>query len=234
MSTVREQMGPWIDVLPQATIEQAEETMSKVDHLIKQGVSVCPPQDNVFRAFQLTPPESIRCVICGQDPYPTIGHAMGLSFSVEPSVRPLPRSLKNIFKELNDDLGLPIPDSGDLTKWAAQGVLLLNTVLTVEAGSANSHKNIGWKPFTTEVLKAVSDLPQPIVFIQWGKPAIEMTPAGAEARQDRFFVRSTHPSPLSASRPAKGLQPFLGSRPFSTTNSALIQMGQAPIDWALA
>mgnify|MGYP002230848336 FL=1 len=172
-------------------------------------------------------------MLVGQDPYPTIGHAMGLAFSVRRDVKPFPRSLQNIFKELRNDLGLPLPETGDLSAWAQQGGLLLNTSLTVEAGKANSHWDIGWGPFTRRALDYVAGLPQPLVFLQWGMQAVKTTPSAALDRTDRVFIRSTHPSPLAANRASKELSAFMGSHPFSRTNEALHRMGQEPVDWRL-
>lgn len=194
-----------------------------------------PLAGNWFKALELTPYDKVKCVILGQDPYPTPGHAMGLAFSVLPHVRPLPRSLANIFREYVDDLGYPTPRTGDLTPWAQEGVLLLNTVLTVEAGSPNSHAGIGWEKLTYEILRSLAerttrniqenvgrvherDSP---VFVLWGKSAQEYKGALRGAP----MVCSAHPSPLSASRG------FFGSRPFSRVNEYLGK--ERAINWRL-
>ena len=177
------------------------------------------PVSDWFRALRLTPFEEVKCVILGQDPYPTPGHAMGLAFSVFPHVSPLPRSLKNIFREYQDDLGYPAPRNGDLTSWAKEGVLLLNTCLTVEAGKANSHVGLGWEKLTYEVVRSLGEK-RDVVFVLWGKTAQEYSAACGGCH----IISSVHPSPLSAN---KG---FLGSRPFSRVNRYL---GDRAINWRL-
>lgn len=195
----------------------------------RQQHTVYPPPEQCFAALQQTPLEAVRVVILGQDPYHGPGQAHGLAFSVPPGV-PLPPSLRNIFKELNSDLPLPdgaaaapVPASGCLTGWARQGVLLLNTVLTVRAGAAASHKNQGWERFTDAVLEAVARRPSPAVFVLWGGPA-QKKAALLEGTQHPILC-AAHPSPLSA------WNGFLGSRPFSKVNAALASLGQPPIDW---
>ena len=193
--------------------------------------TVYPPRADWFAAFRLTPPERVRVVLLGQDPYHEPGQAMGLAFSVREGVR-LPPSLRNVYKELEADLGRPAPETGDLTAWAEQGVLLLNTVLTVAAGRANSHKRLGWQAFTREVIAAAARLPQPVAFLLWGAPAqrafAEAAGAGPAGPQSgpRLILSAPHPSPLSAYRG------FFGSRPFSQVNSFLCARGEAPICWA--
>lgn len=179
-----------------------------------------PAPGAIFRALALTPPGRVRAVILGQDPYPTKGVATGLAFSV-PAGAPLPRSLANVFRELRDDLG-PLRTSGDLTDWADQGVLLLNTALTVPVGEANGHARIGWRRLAEEVLARVAR--RPTAFLLWGQPAQAIASPHLDARH--LAVRSAHPSPLSASRG------FFGSRPFSRVNAWLERRGEAPIDWA--
>ena len=181
---------------------------------------VLPPPAQVFAALTACPPDDTRVIILGQDPYPTPGHAHGLAFSVEPDVRPLPRSLKNIYAELQSDLGAA-PQDGDLRFWAAQGVLLLNTALTVEAGQPGSHAKLGWSRLTEQVLATLSDRPR--AFVLWGAHAqsFEKHITGP----DHFILRSAHPSPLSARRG------FFGSRPFSRVNEWLMDKGQTPINW---
>ena len=187
--------------------------------------TVYPPAELLFSAFSLTPPEAVRVVILGQDPYHEPGQAHGLAFSVQRGT-PLPPSLRNIDKELADDLGISPAAHGDLTAWAKQGVFLLNTVLTVEAGKANSHRDLGWQDFTDAVVSRLSDLPQPIAFVLWGAQAQKKAAAAAASAYPRLILRSAHPSPLSSYRG------FFGSRPFSQINAFLEQNGERPIDWA--
>jgi uracil-DNA glycosylase len=184
---------------------------------------IFPADDEVFNALKLTPLADIRVFILGQDPYPTAGHAHGLAFSVQPTVKPLPASLRNIVKELAGDLGHAAPANGSLIPWATQGVLLLNTVLTVREGQANSHKGRGWETFTDAVIRAVSRKTQHTVFILWGKPAQKKEVLIDAARHT--ILKSAHPSPLSASTG------FFGSRPFSQANAALAANGRGEIDW---
>ena len=187
--------------------------------------TVYPPQEALFSAFALTPPERVRVVILGQDPYHEPGQAHGLAFSVRRGT-PLPPSLRNIDRELADDLGVPPAAHGDLTAWAKQGVFLLNTVLTVEAGRANSHRDFGWQGFTDAVVSRLADLPQPIAFVLWGAQAQKKAAAAASSAHPRLVLCSAHPSPLSSYRG------FFGSRPFSQINAFLEQHGERPIDWA--
>lgn len=189
-----------------------------------EGRKTLPPAQNIFRAFE-RPLANVKVLIIGQDPYPTPGHAMGMSFSVHRDVRPLPRSLQNIYKELNTDLGLAAPTHGDLTAWADQGVMLLNRVLSVEAGQAGSHRNLGWEQITTCAIEALVARQQPLVGLLWGNDARR---TGAILRNAGYpTVESAHPSPLSASRG------FFGSRPFSRVNEHLTQQGATPINWEL-
>ncbi|MBR4956848.1 MAG: uracil-DNA glycosylase [Lentisphaeria bacterium] len=181
---------------------------------------VFPPQPELFTAFRLTPPEKVKVLILGQDPYHGPGQAHGLAFSVPDGV-PQPPSLRNICKELADDLNIAPPLSGNLSSWAEQGVLLLNAVLTVRAHAAASHKKQGWEEFTDGVIKAVDALPQPLVFVLWGNPAAEKQKLISRHR----CIVSAHPSPLSAYRG------FFGSRPFSRINAILEEAGCAAIDW---
>ena len=189
---------------------------------------VYPPEADVFSAFALTPPERVRCVILGQDTYHEPEQAHGLAFSVRPGV-PLPRSLRNIYKEREADLGLPPAQTGCLIPWARAGVLLINTVLTVDAGQANSHAKFGWQTFTDAVFRILWQLPQPVAFVLWGKQAqIKLERAiDAPAGGPRLVHTSAHPSPLSAKRG------FFGSRPFSQVDAFLRENGAVPIGWAL-
>ncbi|KHG34600.1 uracil-DNA glycosylase [Sulfurospirillum sp. MES] len=191
----------------------------------KKRFTIYPSGANIFAAFDHTPFDKVKVVILGQDPYHGIHQAHGLSFSVQEGV-PHPPSLQNIFKELHDDLGCPIPQNGTLSAWANQGVFLLNTVLTVRAGEANSHRGQGWEIFTDEVIKRLSAQKEHLVFILWGSPA------GAKASlidaKKHLILRSVHPSPLSSYRG------FFGSKPFSKSNDYLIQTRQQPIQWCLS
>ncbi len=186
--------------------------------------TVYPPSDEIFTAFHLTPIENVKVVILGQDPYHEPGQAHGLSFSVKAGVE-LPPSLQNIYQELHDDIGCSIPKTGDLTKWAKQGVLMLNTLLTVRAHRAFSHQGIGWEQFTDAAIKALDRQDRPIVFILWGRPAQQKKALITNPK--RLVIESPHPSPLSAYRG------FFGSRPFSRTNTYLEANGQTPIDWQI-
>ena len=188
------------------------------------GHGYLPAGENVLRAFTF-PFDEVRVLIVGQDPYPTPGHAVGLSFSVAPDVRPVPRSLQNIYRELRDDLGVTPPAHGDLTAWARQGVLLLNRVLTVRPGAPASHRGKGWEEVTQCAIEALAARGGPLVAILWGRDAQSLTPMLAAA--DVPIIASAHPSPLSASAG------FFGSRPFSRANEALAAQGQTGIDWDL-
>ena len=183
-----------------------------------------PPQADLFTALRLTPPESVRCVILGQDPYHEPGQAHGLAFSVQKGVK-IPPSLRNIYAELESDLGCYTPNHGCLTSWAEHGVLLLNNVLTVYQGKANSHKKWGWQKFTAGILAAVQTLPQPVAYLLWGRDAQQKTKKLPESDAPRFVLATAHPSPLSATRG------FLGSRPFSQVNRFLVSAGDDPIPW---
>ena len=185
--------------------------------------TVYPPREDLFAALAMTPPERLKAVILGQDPYHEPGQAHGLAFSVRKGV-PLPPSLKNIYTELAADVGVTRPD-GDLTHWAREGVLLLNTVLTVRQGAANSHKNLGWQAFTDHVLAAVGRLPRPVAFVLWGGQAQKKAALAADSEYPRLVLQAPHPSPLSVYRG------FYGSRPFSQINAFLEQHGEAPISW---
>ncbi len=191
---------------------------------IAAGRGYLPAGENVLRAFTF-PFDKVRVLIVGQDPYPTPGHAVGLSFSVAPDVRPLPRSLENIFKEYASDLGLPAPENGDLTPWAQRGVVMLNRVLTVQPGNAASHRGKGWEAVTECAIRALVDRGRPMVAILWGRDASTLKPM--LTGKDCLSIESPHPSPLSASRG------FFGSRPFSRANELLAQLGAEPIDWQL-
>ncbi len=185
---------------------------------------IFPPANDIFNAFHLTPLSEVKVVIIGQDPYHNVGQAHGLCFSVKPDVD-IPPSLVNIYKELNSDLGCQIPNNGYLIKWAKQGVLMLNTVLTVRAHMANSHRGKGWEEFTDAAICALNKQDRPIVFILWGRPA-QMKEKMLN-NPNHLILKAPHPSPLSA------YNGFFGSKPFSQTNKFLEQHGVSPIDWQI-
>lgn len=192
------------------------------------GRRYLPASHNILRAFTI-PFNSIKVLIVGQDPYPTEGHPVGLSFSVSPDVHPLPKSLINIYKELESDCGIAKPENGDLTAWTQQGVMLLNRCLTVQTGLPNSHQGKGWEVITEQAIRALNartdsaGKPKPLVAILWGRNAQSLEPLLTHAT----IIKSAHPSPLSASRG------FFGSKPFSRANAALLAQGATPVDWAL-
>ena len=188
------------------------------------STQIFPPADDIFNAFHLTPLSQVKVVILGQDPYLNVGQAHGLCFSVRPEVD-IPPSLVNIYKELQDDLGCRIPNNGYLVKWASQGVLMLNTVLTVRAHMANSHRGKGWEEFTDAAIAALNKQDRPIVFILWGRPA--QTKARMLNNPNHLILKAPHPSPLSA------YNGFFGSKPFSQTNRFLEEHGVTPIDWQI-
>ncbi|QTZ95249.1 uracil-DNA glycosylase [Streptomyces auratus] len=189
---------------------------------IAAGRSYLPAGNNVLRAFQ-QPFDEVRVLIVGQDPYPTPGHAVGLSFSVAPEVRPLPPSLENIFRELHSDLGLPHPSNGDLTPWTHQGVLLLNRALTTAPRKPAAHRGKGWEEVTEQAIRALVARGRPLVSVLWGRDARNLRPLLG----DLPAVESSHPSPMSADRG------FFGSRPFSRVNDLLARQGAQPVDWRL-
>ena len=186
---------------------------------------IYPPADDIFNALHLTPLKEVKVVILGQDPYHNEHQAHGLSFSVLPDQREIPPSLQNIYKELHDDLGCYIPDNGYLEKWARQGVLMLNTVLTVRAHQANSHQGHGWEQFTDAAIRVLNEQDRPMVFILWGRPA--QAKKAMLNNPKHMILEAPHPSPLSAYRG------FFGSRPFSKTNDFLREHGLEPIDWQI-
>lgn len=211
----------WAGVL--APVEDAIAGMgSFLRQEVAAGRTYLPAGAQILRAFE-RPLSGVRVLLVGQDPYPTPGHAVGLSFSVAPGVRPLPRSLVNVFKELADDLGVGPPSTGDLTPWADQGVLLLNRVLTVAPGAAGSHRGRGWESVTECAIEALARRDGPMAAILWGRDAQGLKPVLGDVP----WVESPHPSPLSASRG------FFGSRPFSRVNDLLVRQGGCPVDWRL-
>lgn len=271
----QESIDAWFALVSERAKATAQRLLLEVDDLRREE-TIYPPQGDILNALAYVAPGDVRVVILGQDPYHGPGQAMGLSFSV-PNGEKLPPSLRNIYKEMASDLGCNMPVSGDLSAWAQQGVLLLNTTLTVREHEANSHSKLGWQVVTTAIVEACMRLPQPVVFLAWGRPAIKLIEsakarvskdaleggdcvgvAGAcagvasaggsasdavadesgssagDALSRKFILKSTHPSPLSASRAAGDLPAFLGSRPFSRANDLLRECGVEPIDWALA
>ena len=216
--------GKWADALKE---EFRKPYYTDLYKFIKEEYSshvVYPPSEDIFNALHLTDLKDIKVVILGQDPYHEPGQAHGLCFSVRPEVD-IPPSLVNIYKELHDDLGCRIPDNGCLTSWAEQGVLLLNTVLTVRAHQANSHRNHGWEQFTDAILQAVNAQDRPIVYMLWGSPAQSKAPM--LTNPGHLILRAPHPSPLSAYRG------FFGCRHFSQCNRFLRDHGVDPIDWQI-
>ncbi|WP_443656941.1 uracil-DNA glycosylase [Ellagibacter isourolithinifaciens] len=270
----QESIDAWFALVPEQAKATARRLLLEVDNLRREEV-IYPPQGDILNALAYVAPEDVRAVILGQDPYHGPGQAMGLSFSV-PNGEKLPPSLRNIYREMVSDLGCNMPVSGDLSAWTQQGVLLLNTTLTVREHEANSHSKLGWQVVTTAIVEACMRLPQPVVFLAWGRPAIKViesaksrvskgafeggacagaadsgaddhassgtAPAVADssgslaggALSCKFILKSTHPSPLSASRAAGDLPAFLGSRPFSRANDLLKECGVELIDWSLA
>ncbi|HET6573048.1 MAG TPA: uracil-DNA glycosylase [Fimbriiglobus sp.] len=215
---------PWAKVL---TAEFGKPYFAELMRFVgkeRAEYEILPPEPDVYNAFQYTPLDQVRVVILGQDPYPTPGHAHGLCFSVRPGVA-LPGSLRNIYKELHSDLGIPPAKHGYLAAWAKRGVFLLNTVLTVRAGKPASHAKKGWETFTDAALQAVNELPRPVVFVLWGAHAQKK--AGLIDTKRHVILASAHPSPLSASNG------FFGSKPFSKANDALAAAGEPTIDWRL-
>ncbi len=227
-------MTKWSELLSQESLHQAKRLVRLVDEEKSKGSHIFPPRNDIFKALTLTPPDQVSVVIIGQDPYFHEGRANGLAFSVNQGV-PLPPSLRNIFKELHNDIGCPVPQSGDLTPWAKQGVLLLNTSLTVEEGKPNSHSKWGWQSFVLEVCKVCVELPQPVVFLLWGGYARAFL-AGLQISDsnNKCAIFSSHPSPLGATKGNEAVPAFIGSWPFSKANAFLTRMGATPINWRIS
>jgi len=211
---------------------KAQALADRLDERRRGGAIVCPPPDQVFAALRATPLGEVRAVILGQDPYPTPGDAHGFAFSV-PVSRPVPRSLKFIFDAYSADLGLPRPASGDLTRWSRRGVLLLNCIFTVESGSSNAHRHLGWEELAREVIALIDRTQQDVLFLLWGRNAEAL---GRSIDRTRHVVVVTaHPSPLARGRTPKGApHPFVAARPFASGNEALRSRGLAGIDWDLS
>lgn len=225
--------GLWADVLSDGVLATGRRLAERAFVERSAGKVIYPAQEDIFRVLEVTAPERVKVVIVGQDPYHGAGQANGLAFSVNPGVR-LPPSLRNIFNELVEDIGCSYPGNGDLTAWAEQGVLLLNTSLTVEEGSPNSHTDWGWHEFTQAVFRAALELPQPLVFLLWGKNAQAfVSELDFENYPNKKVLMSTHPSPFSARRACGNISAFWGSRPFSKTNKFLDDMGSEVINWKL-
>ena len=215
----------WLDAIQP---EFSKPYYKELFEFVKQEYSntvVYPPADDIFNAFHFTPLSKVKVLILGQDPYHNVHQAHGLCFSVLPDQPEIPPSLLNIYKEINDDIGCEIPNNGYLKKWADQGVLMLNTVLTVRAHQANSHKGMGWEKFTDAVIQAVNEQDRPIVYLLWGKPAQSKIPMLNNPKH--LILKAPHPSPLSAFRG------FFGCKHFSQTNNFLIENGLEPIDWQI-
>ena len=215
----------WLDAIQP---EFSKPYYKELFEFVKQEYSntvVYPPADDIFNAFHFTPLSKVKVLILGQDPYHNVHQAHGLCFSVLPDQPEIPPSLQNIYKEINDDIWCEIPNNGYLKKWADQGVLMLNTVLTVRAHQANSHKGMGWEKFTDAVIQAVNEQDRPIVYLLWGKPAQSKIPMLNNPKH--LILKAPHPSPLSAFRG------FFGCKHFSQTNNFLIENGLEPIDWQI-
>ncbi|WP_434088309.1 uracil-DNA glycosylase [Desemzia incerta] len=214
----------WAPILKEASETASYQQLREFLKKEYQTETIYPEKENIWQAFEWTPYNKVKAVILGQDPYIRENQAHGLSFSVKPGVK-VPPSLKNIYKELESDLGYPPVDHGYLKSWAEEGVLLLNTVLTVREGLSHSHKGKGWEALTDFVIQKLNEREEPIVFILWGNPSIKKRTLIDETKH--IVLTSPHPSPLSARRG------FFGTKPFSKTNEALIQSGQEPINWKL-
>lgn len=217
-------MNDWLEAVPFFASSRYYQIRDFLKAERKAGKSILPAESDVFNALKYTPLERVKVVILGQDPYPNKHHAHGLAFSIPPGEPDIPKSLKNILKELETDTGISAP-GGTLIPWAKQGVLLLNRILTVEEGKSNSHKGIGWEDLTEDIMRVVSNRKEHVAFILWGR----------QAQRSKKFIdvtkhmvhESPHPSPLSAYRG------FFDSKPFSTVNSFLVEKGMEPVDWRL-
>lgn len=217
--------GSWASVLADETAKPYFNELIEFVNYERENSTVFPPEEDVFKALELTPYEQVRVVLLGQDPYHDEGQAHGLCFSVQHGVKP-PASLANIFKELEADLGHTPPGHGNLTRWAEQGVLMLNTVLTVRAHTPGSHKNKGWEKFTDAVIKTLSERDDPMVFALWGDFAKKK--ASLIDKEKHRVLLGPHPSPIAGKGPR-----FLGSRPFTAINEALAELGCPEVDWNL-
>ena len=219
-----EELGAWQALLQEEFEKPYWQTLSERVDTAYAASAVYPPREALFAAFRLTPPEAVRAVILGQDPYHEPGQANGLAFSVNPGVK-LPPSLRNIYQELESDLGISPAKDGDLSAWARQGVLLLNTVLTVRAGQANSHKGKGWEQFTDDVIRLLDQREEPVVFLLWGNNA--KAKKALIQHPQHLVLTAAHPSPLSA------YHGFFGCKHFSKANAFLREHGLPEIDWSI-
>lgn len=240
-------MSKWQEIINKDALNVGYSLANYAQQERDEGRRICPPQDQIFRALELTPPENVKVCIVGQDPYHTKDVANGLAFSVA-SEKPFPPSLANIFRELQNDLNISYPTDGDLVPWASKGVLLLNSSLTVYEGLPNSHSNWGWQKFTEAILQSSYNLPQPVVFLLLGAYAqglrYKLIRAGdnhdkgphiiINDKYKKAFIQTSHPSPFSVNRPCQRTPAFRGSKPFSTINSILQAFGSDPIDWNLS
>lgn len=223
----------WSEILPDYAIKIGDSLALKTQNERARGFNIYPAQDQIFRALSLTHPDQTKVIIIGQDPYHTPGQANGLAFSIT-NGHPIQPSLANIFAELQNDLHVPAPTTTDLTPWAEQGVLLLNSVLTVQERCANSHKDWGWQEFTSAILKTAMALKQPIAVLAWGRYAQDIAEkAGAYNSPDRILIKSSHPSPFSAAKATYNCPSFINSHPFSRTNTFLKNHNVEPINWVL-
>ena len=215
----------WRSLLKEETLKSYYQTLDAfLEKELANGHTILPARKNIFNALAATSHDQVRVVLVGQDPYPTPGHAHGLCFSVQPTVRPLPFSLRNVFQELHDDVGCRIPNNGYLLPWARQGVLMLNTVLTVRASEANSHQGRGWERFTDRVIELVAAKQTRVVFVLWGRDAQKKRALITQSHHT--VIATAHPSPLSVRK-------FYGCRCFSQINRDLADVGMAPIDWQI-
>lgn len=228
----QKQSAKWCTYMTPSVVDSVR-SLEKLAY--QSGGTVYPPQKDLFRALRLTTPNNVKVVIIGQDPYHEDGQANGLAFSVNPGVR-IPPSLQNIYKEIASDLGVAAPVDGDLSFLAEQGVLLLNSCLTVSAGEAASHsEKIGWEAVTSDIVRVCAKMDRPIVFLLWGahaKRVFEQSGASELLDKKKLVLVSSHPSPLAASRGSAAFPAFLGSKPFSHVNSFLEDMGESPIVWS--
>ena len=230
----------WTELIKPEVIDKMAELGKRLQAERESGKIICPDKKQIYRALTLTPPENVKAVIIGQDPYHSPGQANGLAFSISPG-HPLQPSLRNIFKEYQGDLQYDYPITGDLTPWAERGVLLLNTSLTIEAHRPNSHLSWGWPIVTSDIIRICSELPQPIVFLAWGRNAHELvdiyiSPYEQEKimkEKKKAVFKTSHPGPLTANRSSGSVPAFIGSKPFSHTNQLLQDMGGEPINWKL-
>jgi len=218
----------WKNALSDFMLSERFEKLSKfISYEQSQGATIYPPESDVFSALNLCPLNKVKVVIVGQDPYHGPGQGHGLAFSVQKGIK-IPPSLKNIFKEAGNDVGIDMPVHGNLEDWAKQGILLLNTVMTVRRGEANSHAKMGWEEVTDEIISIIDKQQEHVVFLLWGNPAAKKV--GSVNESKHFVIKCSHPSPLGAT---KTKTPFLGSKCFSRTNSALINFGYEPVEWSI-